>query len=40
MQTSMYKQRSFQDEILDSFELAFKQVKSFLYKHHTLLAYF
>jgi hypothetical protein len=40
MQTSMYKQKSFQDEILESFDSMFKQVKSFLYKHHTLLAYF
>jgi hypothetical protein len=40
MQTSMYKQKSLQDEILEVFTLAFRQLKSFLYKHHTLIGYF
>jgi hypothetical protein len=40
MQTFIYKQKSLQDELLESFELLFSQVKSFLYKHHTLLRYF
>lgn len=40
MQRSMYKQKSLEDEILGICGLVFKQVKSFLYKHHTLLGYF
>jgi hypothetical protein len=40
MQTSMYKQKSLQDEFLESFDLVFSQLKSFLYKHHTLIGYF
>ena len=40
MQTSMYRQKSLQDEILEVFTLVFRQLKSFLYKHHTLIGYF
>ncbi|MFA9240299.1 MAG: hypothetical protein ACEQSQ_10495 [Candidatus Paceibacteria bacterium] len=40
MQTSMYKQRSLQDELLEVFSSMFTQLKSFLYKHHTLIGYF
>jgi hypothetical protein len=40
MQTSMYKQRSLQDEFLEAISSIFSQLKSFLYKHHTLIGYF
>jgi hypothetical protein len=40
MQTSIYKQKSLQDEILEDLILIFNQIKSFLYKHHTLIGYF
>jgi len=40
MRTSMYRQKSLQDESFESLDLLINQIKSFLYKHHTLVGYF
>lgn len=40
MHTSIYRQRSLQEEFIYTLELMFKDIKKFLYKHHTLLGYF
>lgn len=40
MNTSIYRQRSLQEELLETLELMFKDIKKILYKHHTILGYF
>ncbi len=40
MNTSIYRQRSLQEELLETLELIFKDIKKFLYTHHTILGYF
>jgi hypothetical protein len=40
MQTSMYRQLTLEQEILENISMMLKKTKRFLYKHHWVLRYF